>query len=118
MKFEICSLANAAVITWPEKLSVTSENAYEFRQLLKEILAERNYRIIIDAANLEFIDSSGISAIISGLKTAMIHDGFIHLVHVPDSILQVFELIRLDKIISIYESLEKIPATDIGERAT
>jgi anti-sigma B factor antagonist len=103
-----CKTTHATpVIFFPEKIVINSENALDFKQSLKHYLTQVNYRIVIDANNLEFIDSSGISAMISCLKIVSPHDGFIHFACIPAPIREVFHLIRLDRLFSFFDTVDQ-----------
>ncbi len=94
------------VVCFPKMETINSENAQDFKKALNEKLEQSNYQLILDGHNLEFIDSSGISALISCLKMTLQKSGYIHLVDLSDQINKVFSLVKLDKILSIYDSAE------------
>jgi anti-anti-sigma factor len=52
---------------------LVSGNAAEIKDLVKPMIA-RGGRIIVDFANLEYLDSSGLGALV-GLKVSAIHQG-------------------------------------------
>jgi anti-anti-sigma factor len=52
---------------------LVSENAREIKELVKPLIA-RGGRIVIDLADLEYLDSSGLGALV-GLKVSAIHQG-------------------------------------------
>lgn len=99
-------LNNILILYFPNKISIESTEAIEFKEYIHQKLAQFNYQAIIDLNNLEFIDSSGISAMISGLKFALINNGWLKLVGLPVTIKEVFKIIKLDKIFQIYDSID------------
>ena len=98
---------NNSILYFKDKISLNSENSLHFKNIAKEYLRKSEYRIILDCENLEFIDSSGISALISCLKEALLNNGSVKITHISESIKYIFEIIKLDRIFEIYNSLEE-----------
>lgn len=61
-------------------------------------------KIVLDLANLEYIDSSGIGVLIKGTKLLRARRGDIVLLNVPDSVKKVFGLIKLERLIRIFNT--------------
>jgi anti-anti-sigma factor len=52
--------------------------------------------VVVDMAEVTFIDSSGLSAILAGLRLARGHGGSVRLVHVGPQIRRIFAVTGLD----------------------
>lgn len=56
-------------------------------------------RIVIDLAATSFVDSSGLGAIIGGLKAARVAGGDLRIAAVPDAVMSVLRLTNLDRVL-------------------
>jgi anti-sigma B factor antagonist len=73
----------------------------------KQILAcvESNDHVLVEMADVEYIDSSGIASLVEGLQTANRKQLEFALVSVSKSAMQVLRIARLDNIFPIYGSI-------------
>jgi len=77
----------------------------EFKTRLVHLAQHGHERIVVDMAALEFIDSSGLGALIAGLK-ALGGRGEMVLCGIPPRLLSLFTLTHVDKLFHIVDSLE------------
>jgi anti-anti-sigma factor len=61
---------------------------------------------VVDLNDVPFIDSSGLAALISGLKAARTAGGDLRIARPSDQARMLFELTRLDKVLLAYPSVE------------
>jgi anti-anti-sigma factor len=73
---------------------------------LHEIIDEIASAVIINLAEVYFIDSSGLSALVSGLRVAREKDKDLLLVGLSKQAKMVFKLTMLDRIFVTYETVE------------
>ncbi len=80
----------------------------------KSILAvlEENKSLLIDLGMVTYIDSSGIANLVEGYQTAKKQSLRFGLVGVSDAAMSVLKLARLDKVFSIFDSLEDYEKED------
>ncbi len=62
--------------------------------------------VLLDLTDVEFIDSIGISALVSGLKQMRARGGDLKLIGLQPSARAIFELMMLDQVFEIYETEE------------
>jgi len=79
---------------------LVSENAGEIKEVVKPLIPLGG-RIVIDLGDLDFLDSSGLGALI-GLKVSAISQGFciLQLANMRPRILELLRLTGLEKILS------------------
>ena len=77
----------------------------DFRGRVKEWIDEGNSRIILDLSSVEFMDSSGLGAIVSSLKAAKGVD-FLVITGIRGAVERLFRLTRMDKVFRIFDSPE------------
>ncbi len=83
-----------------------------FKDKLDEIIAGNFRGLIINCANLEFIDSSGISVLVSFIKKASRRGAWLKLCEANRDVKLIFEMINMGKLAEITdtesEMLEKL----------
>jgi anti-anti-sigma factor len=77
-----------------------SESAKEIRELVKPLIEAGRRRIVIDCSDLQFVDSSGLGALV-GLKVSAINKGLVKLGLVNLSP-RVSELLKLTSLTQLF----------------
>jgi anti-sigma B factor antagonist len=85
------------VVTPQGRLNMVS--ARHLREVLVGLVGRGTTRIVVDLGETTFVDSSGLGALIGGLKTARQAGGDLRVVRVSPAVLSVFELTNLDRIL-------------------
>lgn len=93
-----------AVVTVGGRLTATG--APRVRQAIDEAVAAGRPRVVVDMSEMEFIDSSGIGALIGGLKSTRLADGDLRIAAVPEAVRRVLKLTNLDRVLREYPSAE------------
>ncbi len=88
---------------------ISTYNVSKFKNMLFDLIAENHRSIIIDMRNLNFLDSSGISALMAGQKKMNALQGRFGLLNVSPEIMQVIVLATLDNFFTIYEDVDELP---------
>ena len=78
----------------------------ELKNALKSTVANGLALLALDMSGVSFIDSSGLSALVSGFKAAREQGGMLVLANVGDQIRVALELTRLNQIFTIYDDLD------------
>jgi len=76
-----------------------------FKDLVEETVAAGRARIVVDLAEVTFIDSSGLGALIAGLKTARQAGGDLRIADVPEQVMTVLRLTNLDRVLRAHTSV-------------
>ncbi len=82
-------------------------SAGEVRQRVAEIIADANRRLVVDLAEVPFIDSSGLAALISGLKAARLAGGDLRIARPNDQARSVLEITSLNRVLRPYSTVEE-----------
>ena len=77
-------------------------NASLAQRWLEDATARQPVQIVVNLAQVNFLDSSGLSALVMGLKHSREKKGDLRLCSLQSPIRMVFELTRLDKIFEIF----------------
>ncbi|HMC07709.1 MAG TPA: STAS domain-containing protein [Actinomycetota bacterium] len=93
-------------------------DVYSAPMLRHEILAriERGEsRIIVNLEKVEFLDSTGVSVMINGLKRARNENGTLVLARPGDQVRRLLNLTHLDRVLPVFPTVEE--AVSLGEPA-
>lgn len=107
MKFEIAKNGKATVLKLRgRKLdsTVSPELKAEFLILCKPKVTQR---LIVDMTEVQFCDSSGLSALLIADRTMREHGGTVHLIHVHRKVLDLMKISQLDRVFTINASVEE-----------
>ena len=85
---------------------VDAHNSSELKDRLLKVLEEGGHDLVIDLSQVQFIDSSGLGALLSGYKNAALRSSGFALAGVQPRVASMFELTRLHRVFDIYPSLE------------
>jgi len=96
---------NAVVLTVAGSVSIS--NADDLQGKMEELAAERTPVIVLDLKGMDFICSVGLGAIIVGHLKCRHHAGQIRLACPADSVRELLETTRLDKLFDIYDTVEE-----------
>ena len=95
---------NVTVIQPTGRLNMVAASA--LRKQLQDIVEGGSSRIVVDLSATEFIDSSGLGALISGLKIARQEGGDLRIAATPKQVGTVLELTNLNRVLPTYESVD------------
>ena len=74
-------------------------SARQLKELLAELVSSGSTRVVVDLAETTFLDSSGLGAIIAGLKSARQAGGDLRIARPTATVLTVFQLTNMDKVL-------------------
>ena len=80
-----------------------ADNAIKVRDAIRAELRPKHTNLRIDFAKLDFLDSSGLGALISLQKSMAEQNGKVQLVNPTDTSLQILELSRMHRIFEIVQ---------------
>lgn len=81
-------------------------SAPELKHRIKQIVEAGKTKLIMDMRGIVFIDSSGLSSLISGLKCAREAGGFFRLAGLRDQAAAVIKLMMLDRVFDTYADVD------------
>ncbi|MDY6995783.1 MAG: STAS domain-containing protein [Actinomycetota bacterium] len=80
--------------------------ASQLRKQLHGLVEDGNSRIVVDLSATEFIDSSGLGALISGLKIARMAGGDLRIAAPTRQVCTVLELTNLNRVLPSHDSAD------------
>ena len=85
---------------------IAADVAPRFKAHLAEYVSRGNSSIVLDLAAVSFIDSSGLGALVSSLKS-LGNDGDLVVSGVHGAVASMFKLTRMDKVFRMYGSTDE-----------
>jgi anti-sigma B factor antagonist len=95
------NIGGVEVVTLPTQLVMA--NAAETRAEIRALVADGRTRLILDLSGVEFVDSSGLSVLVSALKAAAPRNGRVVLLAPSAGVRSLIELTRLHQVLTIFE---------------
>ena len=107
MQFDVFTHDGATVVM-PVGSRLDAEVAGEFRAKLLDLIDQGHDHLVVDLPHVDFIDSSGLGALVSALKTLKANGGKgdVRLAHVQEPVVALLEIIRLNRVFTTYASVE------------
>ena len=96
---------DATLLRCRGRLNMTA--APEFRRYLEAIFEEGAARVVVDLTGTSFIDSSGLGALIGGLKQARSRGGDLRIAAPSEQVRMVLGLTNLDRVLKPYDDVDE-----------
>ncbi|MFZ7092116.1 STAS domain-containing protein [Primorskyibacter sp. 2E233] len=104
MKLTTDSRETLDVIT-VEANRIDAAVAIQFKDQMREAVVDADGRVVLNLARVDFIDSSGLGAIVAAMK--LMPDGRkLELAALTPTVDKVFRMTRMDSIFAIHDSVE------------
>jgi len=84
--------------------------AARLKEAMTEVLVAGDLDVMVDLGRVEFIDSTGLGALVGGRRRALALNGSFALICAEQHLLKVFRLTGLDKVLTISGSVEEATA--------
>ena len=104
MKYEIVEKQGTTIVAFKGEIDLESSPAAR-KTLLKCFASTGN--VIVDLSGVTYIDSSGVASLVEALQAAKKNGSLLSLAAVSEPTRRVLELARLDKVFSIYGSVDE-----------
>ena len=84
----------------------------QLKDALTKLLVAGEVNLVVDLLGVDFIESTGLGALIGGRRRAHALKGSLVLVCTEDQMLKIFRITGLDKVFAIHDSIEAATATE------
>jgi anti-sigma B factor antagonist len=81
--------------------------APQLRAMVAASVTTGDPRVVVDMAGVDFIDSSGLGALVAGLKAARQEGGDLRIARLTPQVLTVLQLTNLDRVLRPYASVDE-----------
>ncbi|HOO71153.1 MAG TPA: STAS domain-containing protein [Spirochaetota bacterium] len=79
-------------------------NVSDLKKALFSVTDGKYPSVVVDMKNVNYMDSSGIGALVAGQKKMKAHNGKFALINIHDDVLNILKLATLDKFFKIYDT--------------
>jgi anti-sigma B factor antagonist len=107
MNFPIHEMDGGEVIVIDIPRRLTSEISGELKQLMKELIEQGKYKIVMNLEKTKYMDSSGLGAIVSKIAATRSKKGDIRLAAPQQTIIDLLELTHINQIVKVFSSVEE-----------
>jgi len=101
----VTELRDGKTILGLKEERLDAHNSGELKERISKLFEEGGHDIIVDLHEVEFIDSSGLGALLSGHKNAVQRSTGFALAGLQPRVKSMFELTRLQRVFDIYADL-------------
>ena len=105
MEIPVKSRGSVTIAEIPVK-ELDAGNSGDLKTAMAKVL-ENNSQIVLDLHSMQFVDSSGLGAILSFLRHVSAKGGDLKLCGMTKQVRTAFELVRMHRIFDIFESREE-----------
>ena len=81
--------------------------APRLREELTTMVSDGYLRLVVDLTDTEFLDSTGLGALVTGLKRVRARGGEMRVVCTSDRVCKVFEITSLDRVLPLYATVDE-----------
>lgn len=99
------------------KGEVDLATAPSLKNRLLELVADGVTEIVVDLSDTDFLDSTGLGAVVAAYKRVRAHDGHLRLVATSARVKRVFEITNLDRVVPICATIEEACAASAAGEA-
>jgi len=92
------------IITVPDA-RIDAAVAIEFKDAMRGVIEDAPERLVLDLTAVEFIDSSGLGAIVASMKM-LNGERALALAGLTPTVAKVFKLTRMDTVFDIYDTVD------------
>jgi anti-sigma B factor antagonist len=106
MEIELKELGEHKVIAVRGEIDLY--NVSELKKVLFSVTDGNYPSVVVDMKNVNYMDSSGIGALVAGQKKMKAHSGKFCLLNIHEDVLNILKLATLDKFFTIVEGEDEL----------
>lgn len=96
---------NGVAIATLDAASIETGNVSAFRKAITPV-AETHLQVVLDLSKVEFMDSTGLGAMLSCLRALKAKNGVLKLASLTTEVAQLFELVMMDRVFEVYSDVD------------
>ncbi|MBE9059935.1 STAS domain-containing protein [cf. Phormidesmis sp. LEGE 11477] len=101
---DLTTPAGESVIVFSPEGRLDITTAWQFRLKLQDAITKDTPNVLVDLAKIAFIDSSGLTSLVAGMRDADKVGGSFRLCNVHTEARLVFEVTMMDTVFEIYDT--------------
>lgn len=113
MNFNVKDAGNIAIVELSGRLDMSNGN--KLKEVVKELLQAGKSQIHVNLAAVDFVNSSGLGALVSIMKEIRLHRGRLTMSDLVEYVREIFDITQLSHIFEIYSTeREAMNSYEIG----
>ncbi len=82
---------------------INAHTVNRFEETLQNLVKEKQYRLVVNGQNLQYISSAGLGALMGVIEEIRDNDGDIHLSNLSESVFNVFDILGFTELYEIFD---------------
>lgn len=99
---------NVTIIDCPSRLDANISD--DLKKIMFDLIEKNRFKIVINLSDTDYVDSSGLGAIVSRISVTRSNKGDVRLATKTQAIIDLLDLTQLNKILKCYDDVKT--ATD------
>lgn len=106
MDIALRTVGTTVLLSFTRPVNLEGDDSLQFRDRVKNLIADGRTRLVVDLGQVKFIDSFGLGALVSALRVVRSANGDLKLACVPPSVEAVLRLTRLSSVFDCHATME------------
>src|SRR5687768_11363681 len=107
MDLSLRKVGSTLVVSFAQRVNLEGDSSLVFKDKLKAFVADGHAHVILDFANVGFVDSQGLGALISCLKVLRQADGSMVLTNLAEPVEAVLRITRLIRVFDVLPTVDE-----------
>ncbi len=108
---------NDVVVCRPDATTLTANNAPDLKKEFLRLFMEESPKVVLDLSNVTYVDSTGLGAILFGMRNAKNYGGQIKICSPQEKVQKLIDIAQLGRVWDIYYSVaEAVEAFKKGDK--
>ena len=83
---------------------INAHTVQDFEKSIQTVLEEKNYRILINCKDLEYINSSGLGVLMGVIEEIQDNDGFLYLSDMNETVFNIFDTLGFTHLFKVFDA--------------
>ena len=102
--------AGRVMVATPQGERLGAAEAAAFKGRIVDLVGQGHTKLVLDLSRVDFMDSSGLGALLSSVKTVSASGGRLVVCGVGGNLVNIFKLTKIEKIMPIFPSSDSAEA--------
>lgn len=86
---------------------INAHTVQEFEKSVQSALEEKNFRILINCKELQYINSSGLGVLMGVIEEIQENDGFLYLSNMNETVFNIFDTLGFTHLFKVFDTEEE-----------
>ncbi len=83
---------------------INAHTVQDFEKSIQSVLSEKNYRILINCKELEYINSSGLGVLMGVIEEIQDNNGFLYLSDMNETVFNIFDTLGFTHLFKVFDA--------------